>query len=57
MLKLDRREFLAGAGAGFLSALGGPAAAALDDADMAAISALRRAEGRMVDMGWARWDA
>ena len=30
---------------------------ALDDADTAAISALRRADGRMVDMGWARWDA
>ena len=30
---------------------------ALDDADMAAISALRRSDGRMVDTGWARWDA
>ncbi|MCB1476320.1 MAG: DUF1513 domain-containing protein [Rhodobiaceae bacterium] len=45
MLKLDRREFLAGAGAGFLSALGGPAAAALDDADMLFASACRFEEG------------
>ncbi len=30
---------------------------ALDDADMTAISSLRRADGRLVDTGWARWDA
>lgn len=30
---------------------------ALDEADMAAIAALRRADGRMVDTGWAQWDA
>jgi len=29
----------------------------LDAADMAAVSGLRRADGRMVDMGWAKWDA
>lgn len=30
---------------------------ALSDADMAAIFALARKDGRMVDMGWSRWDA
>lgn len=30
---------------------------ALSEADMAAISALARKDGRMVDMGWSRWDA
>ncbi|MBX3525394.1 MAG: aldo/keto reductase [Rhodoblastus sp.] len=29
---------------------------ALSDADMAAISGLRRGNGRMVDMGWVAWD-
>ena len=29
---------------------------ALTEADMAAISALRRRDGRMVDTGWVKWD-
>ncbi|MGE0231906.1 MAG: DUF1513 domain-containing protein [Flavobacteriaceae bacterium] len=45
MIKLDRRDFLAGAGAGFLSALGGPATAALDEADMLFAAACRFDEG------------
>lgn len=45
MLKLDRREFLAGAGAAFLAALSSPGAAAFSDSDTLFAAACRFAEG------------